>query len=321
MKDLVRSIINTVEDLNHEERRLVKLALDGIEDRKKVYDIVESIQDSVHHCPYCESRKVYKHGIVSSLQRYRCRSCRKTFNALTGTPLSRLRKKELWLKYFDLMMESRTLRYIEKKLGIDKKTAFLWRHRFTINLVRNLPKKLTGIVEIDETYFRFSQKGCKKMVRKPHKRGGGYSKRGLSKDQVCVLAACNRSGKDFETIAGLGTATGQLIEKKLKKIIAKDSVVVTDGLISYRYFCRRNDLTHEIVKNRTGLRIKGSYHIQNVNNIHGRLKSWIIGVFKGVATKYLDHYLWWFHVLKNRDIHKSIDFFKLSLTIPHLTGT
>lgn len=40
-------------------------------------------------------------------------------------------------------------------------------------------------------------------------------------------------------------------------------------------------------------RVKGLYHIQNVNNYHSRLKGWIQR-FNGVATKYFDHYLSWF---------------------------
>lgn len=42
---------------------------------------------------------------------------------------------------------------------------------------------------------------------------------------------------------------------------------------------------------------KGIYHIQNVNNLHSRLKTWIRR-FQGVATKYLDNYLYWFRWLE-----------------------
>jgi hypothetical protein len=36
-------------------------------------------------------------------------------------------------------------------------------------------------------------------------------------------------------------------------------------------------------------RVRGLYHIQNVNSYHSRLKGWIKR-FNGVAAKYLDHY-------------------------------
>ena len=42
---------------------------------------------------------LYLHGQASRLQRYRCRACQRTFNALTGTALARLRKKEKWLGF------------------------------------------------------------------------------------------------------------------------------------------------------------------------------------------------------------------------------
>ena len=49
------------------------------------------------------------------------------------------------------------------------------------------------------------------------------------------------------------------------------------------------------------------YHIQHVNNFHNRLKGWMER-FQGVATKYLDNYLYWFRWLdtgKNLAFEKS----------------
>jgi len=44
-------------------------------------------------CPHCASEHVIRHGQANGLQRYRCRECSKTFNAVTGTPLNRLHKR------------------------------------------------------------------------------------------------------------------------------------------------------------------------------------------------------------------------------------
>ncbi len=41
--------------------------------------------------------------------------------------------------------------------------------------------------------------------------------------------------------------------------------------------------------------IKGLHYIQNVNELHSRLKHWIHR-FKGVASNYLDNYLAWFFI-------------------------
>lgn len=53
-------------------------------------------------------------------------------------------------------------------------------------------------------------------------------------------------------------------------------------------------LKHEIVNIRKGIYVKKSiYHIQHVNAYHAQLKKFMQR-FQGVATKYLDNYLFWF---------------------------
>ena len=48
-------------------------------------------------CPHCQGSKVIKWNTSSRLQRYQCKPCDRTFNALTGTPFAQLHKRELWL--------------------------------------------------------------------------------------------------------------------------------------------------------------------------------------------------------------------------------
>ncbi len=53
--------------------------------------------------------------------------------------------------------------------------------------------KFSGIVEMDETYFLYSEKGKRTITdRKPRNRGGSSGFREISKDQVCVLVARDR---------------------------------------------------------------------------------------------------------------------------------
>lgn len=321
MNTLIIDILNSINQLNHSERTLLKEALESINDSNKVNDIIESLQENNKHCPYCGKSKIYKHGKSANLQRYRCLSCNKTFNALTGTPLARIRKRELWLKYMDCMLESMTLRKISIKLGINLKTAFLWRHRFIKEFQKDTPNSLKGIVEADETYFRLSKKGSRKLKRKPHKRGGDDAKRGLSKEQVCVLAALDRSDNSIELITGLGPVKDIVLNIHFQNRIAFDAVLVTDRLKSYKSFCIKNQLSHEVVSNTKGKRCSGSYHIQNVNTYHRRLKSWIVGTFHGVATRYLHHYLWWRHQLDNKNIDDRVGLLRSSLGIQQLNGT
>jgi transposase-like protein len=90
---------------------------------------------------------------------YRCRVCHKTFNALTGTPLARLRHKACWLRYGQALGEGLTVRKAAAACGVAKNTSFKWRHRFLTQPAGLKPKVLQGIVEADETLFLESFKG------------------------------------------------------------------------------------------------------------------------------------------------------------------
>jgi hypothetical protein len=51
-----------------------------------------------------------------------------------------------------------------------------------------------GIVEVDESYFLYSEKGKRGISeRKPRKRGGKSMHRGIGYEQVCVLVARDRT--------------------------------------------------------------------------------------------------------------------------------
>ena len=153
------------------------------------------------------------------------------------------------------------------------------------------------------------------MLGKPsHKRGAHKAaKRGLSKDQVCVLVATDRGNHFLEFITGLGAVNGNWLDNYFINHISTDSILITDGLKSYVHFCNVNHITHKVVKNHRTNTENNSYHIQNVNSYHSRIKSWIISVFHGVATKYLNHYLWWKHILEDKAIKDSTTLFQMMI--------
>jgi transposase-like protein len=112
-------------------------------------------------CPHCGSNHMGKWGASAGLQRYRCKSedCRRTVNALTKTPLARLRKRSLWQANLDCMFDGLPLWRVAEELGISITTAFRWQHRFLKAPTHNKPGEVTGIIEADEMFFLESFKG------------------------------------------------------------------------------------------------------------------------------------------------------------------
>ena len=81
-------------------------------------------------CPHCAGGEVVGWGRSHGLLRFRCKSCGRTFNALTKTPMAHLRKKEKWLEHARAMIEGKSLAKTAALCGVHPTTAFRWRHRF-----------------------------------------------------------------------------------------------------------------------------------------------------------------------------------------------
>jgi transposase-like protein len=244
-------------------------------------------------CPRCRCPEHWRHGHANGLQRYRCRACGRTFNALTGTPLARLRHKAKWLDYCDSLLDpATTVRRAAERVGVHKNTSFRWRHRMLtlVRTDRQLP--LRGIVEADEMYLLESEKGARQLTRPARKRGGVASKRGISSEQVCVLVARDRSGRTHDAVTGKGPLTAVQLQRHLAPVLDKDILLVTDSHAAYRGFARASGVTHEAVNLRAGERVRGAVHVQNVNAYHSRLRGWLHH-FRGVATRYLANYCGW----------------------------
>ena len=95
-------------------------------------------------CPRCGEGGAVRTGMARGLKRYLCKSCGRTFNAVTGKPR--------WLAFGESLAEGETVEASAQRRGIAHSTAFRWRHRF-LDASRQDPETLRGIVEANETYL------------------------------------------------------------------------------------------------------------------------------------------------------------------------
>lgn len=316
-------LISAINQLNHHQRTVLTTTLSQLSDEPKVSELIETAFDTKgHYCPHCSHTESYRHGLAHGLQRYRCKACKKTYNALTGTPLARLRHKSKWLDYLDAITHSLTVRQAAIDLDVHRNTTFRWRHRFLTWIKQDRPTILHGITEADETYLLESHKGSRKLDRQPRKRGGSASKRGISDEQVCILIARDRSKQTIDFVAGNGPITKAILSDYLKPLLDSDALLVSDSNPTYEAFCKAENITHEAINLSQGQRVvKGAYHVQNVNAYHSRFKSWL-DHFHGVATKYLPNYLGWCRVMdEDRNITPEMLLNSAMGDFQHLTVT
>lgn len=255
---------------------------------------VERVLPEALHCPSCGSSHCLRWGQQSGLQRFRCKDCGRSFNRLSGTPLAHLHHRERWLAYAECLEQSLTVRASARACGIAKNTAFRWRHRFLDGISEDQAEDLEGIVEADETLFRESLKGRRRLPRPPRKRGTPASRRGRSKEWISAVTVRDRAGDTRELV--LKDFTRQALIEDLAFAVRPDAILCTDGSPVYAAFSKAMALVHEAVNLSAGERVRDAFHVQNVNAYHSRLKRWIER-FHGVGTYYLPNYLGWHRLL------------------------
>ena len=212
-------------------------------------------------CPHCNSKYIVKNGKNKDKQRYKCKSCRKSFITETNTPIYYSKKDiAVWIQYLECLFAQNSLKDCAEKCKISVSTAFFWRHRI-LDAIREITNKqvLKDKIQCDETYFNESFKGNHKnskfvMPRKPHKRGSSCHLRGISHQKVCVLTALDNSNILYASPITMGRpASSDLIR---------------------------------VLQNR----------VKKINSLHSKIKRFFVA-YKGVSTKYLSNYIALFHYI------------------------
>lgn len=287
-----QALIEQLGDLSEVQRSALIAALKDKGAANDVIALIETRFAVAPVCGHCKSEAFSSWGVASRLRRYKCKCCSRTFNALTGTPLAQLHRREAWLEYACALVDGVSLRKAAERCGIHLETSFRWRHRFLASAKTAKAKAVTGIVEADETFIRKSAKGSKKITgRRPRKRGGTAKKKGLSTDDYdAVLIVRDRHGETTDAL--LPDLEGRTFAAVLRPVVAKDALLVSDGRAAYGQFADAANILHITINASEGRHTFGTYHIQNVNAYTSRLKAWMAR-FKGVASTYLASYLGW----------------------------
>jgi transposase-like protein len=89
-----KKLLAALEHLTGKQIRDVETFLKGENLIQSIVAELEQRMVDTLECPHCHSGLINLHGKAGTMQRYRCKNCLKSFNAVTNTPLARLRHKE-----------------------------------------------------------------------------------------------------------------------------------------------------------------------------------------------------------------------------------
>ena len=298
-EDLVLNFKKDISSLSRTERRR---AIESVRDviRAAAFDDAAGSTYEVERCPRCGSAAVVKKGKSrNGEQRYLCRGCGRTFGMGSGRILGTSRlPRETWMAYAECFVLKLPLRECARRCRVRLKTAYTMRHRLIECLSAYTPSFRVGRgcgCELDETYFPESfkgnhTKGSFTMPRHSRHRGKQVHRRGLSREQICVMTGVNDSNETFLQVSGRGILSRKRAMDVLRDRIASASVVATDKASAYV------DVLAELeVDAHTAYDSKDPSEgtINRINTVHSLLDTFM-KPFKGVSTKHLGTYLAWF---------------------------
>lgn len=209
-------------------------------------------------CPDCHSTNISKYGRNGNIRRFKCKDCGKTFTLFTGTILEKAKYHwDVWVEMVYWVLNDFTMEKIQENLeadfgllGIDHKTVFHWVHKIVHALAEMPMPKLSGVVQIDETYFRESQKGSQHLVslvngeERVARYGRRPSKYGIMGNEFAnVVVATNFQGYCVSKVAGLGKLTTDVFFDLFDQHLDNPDFICSDANRIYRDYCTAMGIT------------------------------------------------------------------------------
>ena len=253
--------------------------------------------DDERRYPHCASAGAVSRGKARGLRRYRCKACGKTFGALTGTALSGLHHKERWLAFGASLGAGETIREAAERCGIAPSTAHRWR-----------PPLPGGGAPSAGPACRDRRGGRDLRSREPE--GGA--------EAGSQAAPARRQGPQTRPLARAGADPGRRRSRRRdpQPHLARPQRKEREGgagagrrprcLARLRrqplLSARRSGAGHPSREHQRRRRRAGSRRPAHpaVNSRHSQIKGFLRG-FRSIATKYLDSYLRWFHLIELGD--------------------
>ena len=127
---------------------------------------------------------------------------------------------------------------------LDYKSVFLWKHKIINALSTIEMPKLNGIIQIDETFFRESQKGsrCLESTIKGEtilpRYGRRPSKYGVMGNEFAnVVCMVDLNGYVVAKVVGLGKLTKEVFTSEFDDYIDNPTFICSDGNSVYKDYC------------------------------------------------------------------------------------
>ena len=235
-------------------------------------------------CTSCGSDAVYG---LRTRPIFKCRDCKKQFSLKKGTIME---KSPLpitkWLPAIWLVVNDKngiSSYEVARALGVKQHTAWFMMHRVREAIQNGSLRKLTGEVEVDESFVGGRTQNMHKDKRDKLRDGG---KRISGKTKTVVMGMVERNGEVRAKVVDSQRRRSLLPE--IFANIDKDAKIFTDALRSYDVLGEH--YRHSTVDHRYEY-VNGEAHTNTMENFWMLFKRCVKGTYVHLSAYHMDRYL------------------------------
>jgi transposase-like protein len=239
-------------------------------------------------CPTCGSKTVY---FDQSRNGWECktRHPKRKFTLKTGTifedsPLG----LDKWLPTVWMIANCKngvSSWEIHRAIGVTQKTAWFMLHRIRLAMQDDDGGRLSGTVEVDETYIGGKARNMHKAKRERLKGGRGM----LGKTAVMGLLERHGDGRSTVRTKVVPGNKALHLEPEVSRHVEPGATVYTDALRSYRALTE-NGFIHKVIDHAEKY-VDGQIHTNGCENFWSLLKGALRGTYVSVEPFHLFRYL------------------------------
>lgn len=234
-------------------------------------------------CPRCGSERV---AFLEKYNRWQCSNAhdRRQFTSKTGTifedsPIG----LDKWLLAMWQIVNCKngvSSYEIHKAIGVTQKTAWFMDHRIRLSLHPGSMGKLSGQVEVDESFIGGKARNMHLKDRRRKISAPG------PKGKAVVMGILKRGG-EVRTFVVPGTRRNHL-KPHIQEHVEAGSAIFTDELKSYRGL--EADYAHQVIDHAVEY-VRGNVHTNGMENFWSLLKRGLHGTYVSVEPFHLFRYI------------------------------
>jgi transposase-like protein len=234
-------------------------------------------------CPRCGSKNVL---LLEKYNRWHCRQKHEApqFTLKTGTvmedsPIG----LDKWLMVMWQIVNSKngiSSCEVHRAIGVTQKSAWFMDHRIRFALGMGPGAKLSGEVEVDESFIGGKARNMHAVKRARKITGTG------GKDKVIVMGMMERGGKVRASV--IDNRRKQEVQAQVREHVEAGSAIFSDELKSYQGL--ESDYQHAVINHAVEY-VNGNVHTNSMENFWSLLKRGLHGTYVSVEPFHLFRYI------------------------------